>query len=81
METIGFIGLGNMGAGMAGNIQKAGYSMVVHDLREGATRPFLERGLGSPTPLPMWLDAAIWCLPLCPGHGRWKRLQSAMMES
>ena len=44
MEDIGFIGLGNMGAGMAGNIQKAGYSMVVHDLREGATRPFLERG-------------------------------------
>ena len=44
METIGFIGLGNMGSGMAGNIQKAGYPMVVHDLREGATRPFLERG-------------------------------------
>ena len=44
METVGFIGLGNMGAGMAGNIQKAGYPMVVHDTREGATRPFLEMG-------------------------------------
>jgi 3-hydroxyisobutyrate dehydrogenase len=44
MDTIGFIGLGNMGAGMAGNIQKAGYPMVVYDIREGATRPFLERG-------------------------------------
>ena len=44
METIGFIGLGNMGGGMAGNIQKAGYPMVVYDLREAATRPFLEGG-------------------------------------
>ena len=43
METIGFIGLGNMGEGMAGNIQKTGYPMVVHDLQEAATRPFLER--------------------------------------
>jgi 3-hydroxyisobutyrate dehydrogenase-like beta-hydroxyacid dehydrogenase len=25
VETIGFIGLGNMGMGMAGNIQKADY--------------------------------------------------------
>ena len=32
METIGFIGLGNMGGGMAGNIQKAGYPMIVYDL-------------------------------------------------
>ena len=49
METVGFIGLGNMGGGMAGNIQKAGYPMVVYDLREEATRPFLEAGarLGS----------------------------------
>ena len=44
METVGFIGLGNMGAGMASNIQKAGYPMVVFDIQEGATRPFLERG-------------------------------------
>ena len=29
---------------MAGNIQKAGYPMVVHDVREEATRPFGERG-------------------------------------
>ncbi len=49
METVGFIGLGNMGGGMAGNIQKAGYQMVVYDIREEVTRPFLEAGarLGS----------------------------------
>ena len=44
METIGFIGLGNLGSPMARNIQKAGYSMVVYDVREGATRTLLEGG-------------------------------------
>ena len=44
METIGFIGLGNMGAGMAANIQKAGYPLVVLDVRVEAMRPFVERG-------------------------------------
>ena len=44
METVGFIGLGNMGSGMSRSIQKAGYPMVVHDIREAATRPLLEGG-------------------------------------
>jgi 3-hydroxyisobutyrate dehydrogenase len=34
METVGFIGLGNMGGGMSANIQKAGYQLVVFDVRE-----------------------------------------------
>ena len=44
METIGFIGLGNLGSPMARNIQRAGYSMVVYDVREGATRDLLDGG-------------------------------------
>jgi 3-hydroxyisobutyrate dehydrogenase-like beta-hydroxyacid dehydrogenase len=44
METVGFIGLGNMGAGMAGNIQKADYPMVVYDLRQDITEPFVAQG-------------------------------------
>src|SRR2546429_3814066 len=44
METVGFIGLGNMGSGMAGNIQKADYPLVVYDLRQESTRPFVDRG-------------------------------------
>ena len=44
METVGFIGLGRMGSAMAGNIQKAGYPMVVHDVREAAAMPLLEGG-------------------------------------
>ncbi len=44
METVGFIGLGRMGSGMAANIQKAGYPMVVHNVREAAAMPLLEAG-------------------------------------
>ena len=44
METVGFIGLGNMGSGMSLNIQKSGYPMVVYDLREEMTKPLLENG-------------------------------------
>src|SRR5438445_12732167 len=44
METVGFIGLGNMGSGMAGNIQKADYPLVVYDLRYESIKPFVERG-------------------------------------
>src|SRR4029434_5304946 len=42
--TVGFIGLGNMGSGMAGNIQKADYPLVVYDLRHESTRSFVDRG-------------------------------------
>jgi 3-hydroxyisobutyrate dehydrogenase len=44
METVGFIGLGNMGAGMAANIQKADYPMVVYDIRPEATQSFVDHG-------------------------------------
>lgn len=38
MATIGFIGLGNMGAHMARNLIKAGHDLKVFDLNEEATR-------------------------------------------
>ena len=66
METVGFIGLGNMGAGMANNIQKAGYPLVVYDVREGAARPFLEAGarLGnSPADVASRSDVTLTSLP------------------
>jgi 3-hydroxyisobutyrate dehydrogenase-like beta-hydroxyacid dehydrogenase len=44
MDTVGFIGLGNMGGPVASHIQRAGFPMVVFDLREKATRSFRERG-------------------------------------
>ena len=66
METIGFIGLGNMGAGMANNIQKAGYPMVVYDVLEEATRPFLEAGArlaSSPADIAERCDVTFTSLP------------------
>src|SRR4051812_16083041 len=41
---IGFIGLGTMGAGMAANIRRAGYPMLVHDLHRQSAGQLLEAG-------------------------------------
>jgi len=41
---IGFIGLGNMGSGMAGNILKAGYPLTVNDLKEDLVKPLVDKG-------------------------------------
>jgi 3-hydroxyisobutyrate dehydrogenase len=41
---IGFIGLGQMGRGMAANLQKAGYDLVVTELSKEAAAPYLEKG-------------------------------------
>jgi 3-hydroxyisobutyrate dehydrogenase len=41
---IGFIGLGMMGRGMAANLQKAGYALVVNDLTRQAASHHLENG-------------------------------------
>ena len=42
--NIGFIGLGNMGGGMAANVLRAGHDLTVHDLRREAATPLLENG-------------------------------------
>ena len=39
---IGFIGLGLMGRGMAGNLRKAGHEMLVHDLRRESAEALLD---------------------------------------
>ncbi len=41
---IGFIGLGTMGGSMSLNIRKAGYDMVVHDVRREAAARHIEMG-------------------------------------
>lgn len=66
METVGFIGLGNMGSGMAGNIQKADYPLVVYDIRSEITRPFVERGARvatSPAEVAQLSDVILTSLP------------------
>ncbi len=41
---IGFIGLGRMGTGMALNLRKAGYDVLVHDARKESAQPHLAAG-------------------------------------
>ncbi|HZP38608.1 MAG TPA: NAD(P)-dependent oxidoreductase [Methylomirabilota bacterium] len=43
-EPVGFIGLGNMGAPMAGRLLDAGHSLIVHDVREAAAASLRARG-------------------------------------
>ena len=66
METVGFIGIGNMGSGMSNNIQSAGYPMVVYDVREAATKPLLDGGArlaGSPAEVARLSDVTFTSLP------------------
>ena len=48
---VGFIGLGNMGAPLAGFVLGAGFPLVVHDPRKEAAAPVLARGA-------VWADTA-----------------------
>ena len=63
---IGFIGLGQMGRGMAANLQAAGHEMVVHDLFREAAAPFLEKGAtwaDTPRELAAAVDVVCTSLP------------------
>jgi 3-hydroxyisobutyrate dehydrogenase-like beta-hydroxyacid dehydrogenase len=44
MQTVGFIGVGKMGGPVARLIQKAGFPMVIHDLREEEASDFIRDG-------------------------------------
>jgi 2-hydroxy-3-oxopropionate reductase len=44
MTTLGFIGTGGMGGGMAANLIKAGYRLVVNDLRREVAKNLESRG-------------------------------------
>lgn len=44
LPTVGFIGLGNMGSGMTRNLQKAGYPLVVTDIRQEAAAELVAGG-------------------------------------
>lgn len=65
-ETIGFIGLGNMGTPMASRLVDAGYQLVVHDTRDNVIGPFLERGAaraGSPEDVASRAETVLVSLP------------------
>jgi 3-hydroxyisobutyrate dehydrogenase len=67
MQTVGFIGLGNMGGPVASHIQRAGFALTVFDLRAEATRPFREHGatvVDSAAALARRSDIVITALPM-----------------
>lgn len=66
MKTIGFIGLGTIGGTIAKNLQMAGYSLIVHDIRIEATTPLVEGGAQaapSPAAVARHGDIILSCLP------------------
>jgi 3-hydroxyisobutyrate dehydrogenase len=63
---VGFIGLGNMGEPLAGFVLKAGFPLVVHDIRKEAAATLLERGAvwaESPRDLVAQCDVICICVP------------------
>lgn len=63
---VGFIGLGNMGAPMAGFVRQAGFPLMVHDLRRNSASPLIERGAvwaDSPREIAAQCDIVCVCVP------------------
>jgi 3-hydroxyisobutyrate dehydrogenase len=63
---VGFIGLGNVGAKLAGSLLRNGVDLVVHDLDPALVAGFVARGAvagGDPAALMRDCDVAITCLP------------------
>ena len=66
MGTVGFIGLGNVGAKLAGSLARNGVDLVVRDLDPDAVRPLVVAGATeatSPRELAEACDVIITCLP------------------
>ena len=63
--NIGFIGLGTMGAGMASNLSKGGYTLIVHDALKEAAAPFLSNNAQwADTPREVAEKCEVICLSL-----------------
>ncbi|XVF26333.1 hypothetical protein REPUB_Repub14bG0007200 [Reevesia pubescens] len=46
-QSVGFIGLGNMGSRMANNLLKAGYKMTVHDVNHNVMKIYSDMGVST----------------------------------
>jgi 3-hydroxyisobutyrate dehydrogenase-like beta-hydroxyacid dehydrogenase len=63
---IGFIGVGNIGAPIAGQLLAAGHALTVHDLRRAAAEALLRAGAAwaaTPAALARECEVALTCLP------------------
>jgi 3-hydroxyisobutyrate dehydrogenase len=65
-EKIGYIGLGNVGHPLASNLIKAGYSLVVYDIREERIKLLMDKGArsaNSPKEIAKEADVLMLSLP------------------
>jgi 3-hydroxyisobutyrate dehydrogenase len=65
-NTIGFVGLGNVGGKLAGSVLRNGFGLVAYDLDEDLVATYVERGAvaaGSPRDVAERSDVVITCLP------------------
>jgi 3-hydroxyisobutyrate dehydrogenase len=65
-KVVGFIGLGTIGGPMAGNVQRAGYKLIVHDLNSEAASPHVKAGAAwaeSPRAVASQADVIFTSLP------------------
>jgi len=63
---VGFIGLGNMGSGMTRNLQKAGFDLVVNDIRRESADQLVANGAewaATPAEVASMTDVVITMLP------------------
>ena len=72
---VGFIGVGNMGNPMAANLQKAGHTLQVHDIKREAAQNLLDAGatwVNSPKEAATGVD---YCVSFAP-HASGRRTSS-----
>jgi 3-hydroxyisobutyrate dehydrogenase-like beta-hydroxyacid dehydrogenase len=65
IRSVGFIGLGRMGAAMARNILKAGFELTVYNRTAAKMRPLIDAGAagaGSPREASTGADVVVTCL-------------------
>ena len=65
-SSVGFIGLGNVGAKLAGSLLRNGFDLTVRDLDRSAAHPFLDAGAAwgdSPHAMAESCEVVITCLP------------------
>ena len=65
-QSVGFIGLGNVGARLAGSLLRNGFDLTVRDLDRSVAQPFLDAGAAwgdSPQAMAESCDVVVTCLP------------------
>lgn len=68
MDEIGFIGLGRMGRPMAGNMQRKGFRLVVHDVDEAPVRALEAEGAQSAASIAELARACRTVITVLPSH-------------